>query len=281
MDTPIGFIVSWKVPAIIALADLRTGLVAANVDPDLAPDLRPASLVARSASFIAKSTSVKDAKKLARPTDAKSRQITREDRDAAGGLTYTREAGIAFDDATGKLTSDDLVIGQHIDETQRHITDTRTASDVTRIIQRIVEAAGSDLIPVREQGGAYFIPQGHDVIARVNTVLVAIGGELATFACTIGHGSEASVSNVITEYMLRQIAELQESVVELNEKGIRADVKSRRLTRVAELRERVGAYASLVTTQGAKLTEAINVAEATLLAKLGPSRDEDESADVK
>lgn len=273
MNTPVGFIISWRLPNVVLLADLRASIVAAGLDPDLAPDLGAPSLVARAASFIAKTTSQQKHKKLARPTGHTERQITREDSDPSG-LTYTREAGIGFDDATGKLTSDEPLIASTIDETQQHITDTRTASDVTRIVQRIVTDSGTDLIPVREQGGAYFVPQGSGIIGQIATVVEGIGGELSRFACTIGHGSDASVANVITEYMLKQIGELQQSVEELNETGIRADVKSRRLTRVAELRERVGAYATLVNTQGEKLTQALDIAEATLLAKLGPDREE-------
>lgn len=270
---PVGFIISWQVPTAIYLADLRAGLRAAGLDESLAPDLRPASQVARSASFIARTTSVKDARKLARPIASKVRQITREEKDAAGSLLYTREAGIQFDDASGKLTSDALAQAE-IDDAQAHVIETRTASDVTRIIQRIVERSGSDLIPVRDQGGCYFVPQGHDVIQKVRTVLDGIKGELTTFACTLGHGTEASVANTITDYMLKQIAELQEAVEELNEGGIRSDVKNRRLTRVAELRERVGAYALLVGTSADALNRAINTAEATLLAKLGKTEEE-------
>lgn len=276
MNTPVGFIISWRLPNVIKLDDLRAGLVSGGLDPLMAPDLLPASLVARSAGFIARTTSGKDQKKLARATGHMARQITREDT-VGSTLTYTREAGIVFDDATGKLATDDATIGATLDQTAQHITETRTASDVTRIVQRIVENSGVDLIPVREQGGAYFVPQGSGVIGQVAIVLEAIGGELSRFACTIGHGSDASVANTITDYMLKQIAELQESVTELGEKGIRADVKSRRLSRVAELRERVAAYATLVTTQGSRLTDAINAAEEMLLAKLGPEREETES----
>ena len=279
MTTPItsaaGFIVSWRVPAVVQLADLRAGIVQAGLDPDLAPDLRPPSLVARSAGFIARSTSVKEARKLARPVHHTARQITREEMDPLSNLTYTKEAEIHFDDVTGKVASTAPQVAAILDDTAAHIAETRTASDVTRIVQRIVNEAGADLIPVREQGGAYFVPTGHGVIAQVDTVLKAIGGELSTFACTLGHGSDESIANVITDYMLKQIGDLKASIDELNEAGIRSDVKSRRLSRVAELRERVGAYATLVNTQGAKLTQALDVAEATLLAKLGPDKASD------
>lgn len=274
MNTPIGFIISWRLPAIIALADLRAGITKAGLDAlELAPDLQPRSLVSRSAGFIAKTASTKDQKRLARPTGTKARQITLEE--AIGStLSYTREAGIEYDDATGKLAGDG--VGQAVlDDAAKEVTGTRTASDVTRVVQHIVESAGVDLIPVREQGGAYFVPQGAGVIGRVATVLEAIGGSLSRFACTIGHGSDESVANTITDYMLKQISELQESVDELNETGIRSDVKSRRLTRVAELKDRIGAYATLVNTQGSKLTEALDRAEASLLAKLGHEESSD------
>jgi hypothetical protein len=273
MNTPIGFIVSWHVPATVALADLRSGLRAAGLDPmELAPDLQPRSLVSRSAALIAKSHSTKDSKRLARPVDGRTRQITREET-AGSALDYTREATVWYDDVTKVLCSKEIS-NSTLDETSKTIDETRTASDVTRVMQRIVNDAGTDLIPVREQGGAYFIPVGSGVITQMDTVLTAIGGSLTRFACTIGHGSEASVANVITDYMLKQITELKEAVDELNEKGIRADVKSRRLTRVSELRERIAAYTTLVGAQKDTLVQALDAAEVVLLAKLGASDDE-------
>jgi hypothetical protein len=275
MNTPIGFIVSWHVPATVALADLRSGLRAAGLDPmELAPDLQPRSLVSRSAALIAKAHSTKDVKRLARPVDAKTRQITVEEHSISGdSLQYGSEARIKYDDVQKVLISKEIS-NTILDEASKTVDDTRTASDVTRVMQRIVNDAGTDLIPVREQGGAYFIPVGSGVITQMDTVLSAIGGSLTRFACTIGHGSEASVANVITDYMLKQIAELKAAVDELNEAGIRADVKSRRLTRVSELRERIAAYTTLVGAQKDTLVQALDAAEVVLLAKLGASEDE-------
>ncbi len=278
MNTPIGFIVSWHVPAIVKLTDLRLGLLSAGLDAnELAPDLQPRSLVSRSAALIAKNHSTKDVKRLARPVDAKTRQITVEEV-VGDKLEYGSEARIKYDDVQKVLISKEIS-NTILDDTAREIDETRTASDVTRVMQRIVNEAGTDLIPVREQGGAYFIPVGSSVITQMDTVLSAIGGTLTRFACTIGHGSEESVANVITDYMLKQIGELKAAVEELNEAGIRADVKSRRLTRVAELKDRIAAYSTLVGAQAATLTTALNEAEMVLLAKLGESIAEPEAAE--
>jgi len=278
MNTPAGFIVSWKVPATVDLTALRTALTQAGLDAlELAPDLKPASLVARTSGYIAKLTSTDDKKKLSRPVGHAARQLTCEEHatSAAGvdDLTYTKEAQVTLAQDGVTLECDEPSIAQMLPTTSAEVYATRTASDVTRIVQSVVESAGSDLIPVRAQGGAYFIPSGNKVIQQVADLLEAIGGELSTFACMIGHGSDASIANTITDYMLKQIGELRQSVDELNETGIRSDVKSRRLSRVAALRERIAAYTTLIQTQESRLTDALNVAEATLLAKLGPEPD--------
>ncbi len=280
MAHPIGFIVSWRVPATVDVKVLRESLTGAGLDAlDLVPDLKPPQLVARTAGYIARLTSDKESKKLARPVNHTARQITREEV-VEETLTYTREASLHIDERTLKVVCDNPTISAMLPTTTSEVYETRTASDVTRIIQKVVEACGSDLIPVREQGGAYFIPQGGALITQLNTLLGGIGGELSRFACTLGHGSDESVSMTITEYLVKQIEELRESVDSLNEKGVRSDVKNRRFTRVAELKEKIRAYASLLQTGTEKLNAELDRAEATLLAKLGPEPD-DESAESK
>lgn len=280
--SPAGFIVSWHVPTIVSLADLRAGITAAGLDAlDYAPDLKAQSIVSRSAGAIAKRFNGKDQRNLSRKVEATKRQITTEYVDP-NGLTYSKLARVEYDDSTGKLTSDVLT---GLDAVQTEIVATRKAGDVTRVLQRVTEDASSDLIPVRENGGAYFIPAGHAVIDKLQTIIEAVGGSMNRFACTIGHGYDAdatgqSVANVITDYMLKQIAELREAVAELGEKGIRSDARRNRLSRVATLKDRLSAYASLIGASGERLTKELASAEEMLLAKLAPPKD-DEPVDEK
>ncbi len=278
--SPAGFIVSWHVPSIVKLADLRAGIAATGRDPlDLVPDLKPASIVSRSAGKIARELSGKHTRRLSRKVEHTKRQITAEYVDPTG-LTYSRDAAIDFDTTTGKLVSAEF---SALDAVQDEIEHTRKAGDVTRAVQRIVEEAGSDLIPVRENGGAYFIPAGHDVIDAVRTVLESVGGTMMQFACTIGHGVDAdrtgqSVANVITDYMLKQISELQDAVALLGEKGIRSDVRRNRLTLVASLKDRLAAYSSLIGAQHSAIEAGLTRAEDMLLAKLTASDEAAEEA---
>lgn len=273
MNTPVGFIVSWSVPQSVNVDLLRASLTAAGLALDLAPDLKLPQVCARTAGFIAKSSSDKSHRRLARPITFSSRQITSEET-TVDRLTYTREAAIKVDDATQTIVSDDPAISRLLPEITRTINETRTASDVTRIVQKVVEDAGADLIPVREQGGAYFIPNGHGIMGKITALVQGIGGDVSQFACTLGHGSDESVANTITDYLFKQIDELKASVVSLGEKGIRSDVKSRRLNDVAVLRDRIRSYSTLIQAHGTKLETALMHAEEMLLAKLGPSAPE-------
>lgn len=281
--SPAGFILSWHVPTIVSVIDLRAGVAATGRDPmEFVPDLKPISLVSRSAGKIARSLATKDTRRLARKVETTKRQITAEHVDP-NGLTYSRDAAIEYDKTTGKLASDVFATAT-LDAVAQEIDTTRKAGDVTRVVQRIVEEAGSDLIPVRENGGAYFVPAGHAIIDAVRTVLEAVGGSLNQFACTIGHGSDAdrtgqSVATVITDYLLKQIAELNEAVAELGERNIRSDVRRNRLSKVASLKDRLSAYETLLGTQHGMVDSSLKAAEEMLMAKL-VAKDEPEPEPV-
>ena len=287
--TAAGFIVSWSVPSVVPLADLRRGIEACGLDGKYyAPDLKPASLVSRAGGKVAKASSDRGTRGLSRKIDLPTdRQITLEavSRD---GLSYRKLVRLGYDHGRHVLTADTLAAGGSLKTLQQEITETRKAGDVTRVLQRITEDHGRDLIPIRDGGGAYFIPAAHYLIGYLRTVVEAVGGSTFEFACTIGHhagkgGAVAtpaspsttdrtgvSVANVITDYMLKQIGELGAAVAELGEDGkhIRSDVRRNRLTRVAELKDRLAAYSTLIEAQGARVQTALEQAESALLAKL-------------
>ncbi|MEY4613272.1 MAG: hypothetical protein RL179_1245 [Planctomycetota bacterium] len=62
----------------------------------------------------------------------------------------------------------------------------RTASDVTRLIQRLFERH-ADLFSIRDHGGVYFVPEiHHGFIAKVENFLRNIGGTLQRFPIPAG-----------------------------------------------------------------------------------------------
>lgn len=263
----IGHIITWQSPTTVMLAVLRDALVKASLDAKLARDLHDYSKLARTARGMTKHTS--GSKRIARPVEGRrARQLTRERQsaNADGGLIYDREAMLAVDDH-GALKCDAPELSAAASAEFALVGDRRTASDVTRLVKRVVESAGSDLMPLRDQGGVYFVPSGHAVVTQLSTLLSAIGGSLRTFACTMGDGSTASVASVVSDYLLGEIKELRASVDELDSDA-RADVKSRRLARLGELRTKLSAYATLLATSARRVADELDQADKLIVTKL-------------
>lgn len=276
-----GHLVSWTVLGTVDVIQLRHAITLAYGDSAVAaamvPELSPETQVARVAANIAAARGQWGAaKRLSRRSAARARQITREDVTVNGAeveLAYAREAGISWDDATGLIVCDDSSIP--ISAHQAAIRMTRTASDVTKIIQLTVESAGLDLIPIREQGGVYFIAEDGSapLLARLDTIVtVGARGRLSVFSCLIGDTptEDASIANAVTAFLLNSIDSLNDAVAKVSEDS-RDATKGKRLAEIGALRARLAAYGSLLTSQAETIAAALDTTEATLLANIeGP-----------
>jgi hypothetical protein len=244
-------------------------MVAAAVPAELAGDLQPRHALARAMRDVVKSQP-RLARKLPKDEFGRPRvQLTIESLNGQT-LEYTREAVVTLLD-TGSVAvtetsgGDAAVLASEVDRLLGEHLAQRMTGDLTRLVQRIVDAAGADLVPVREQGGAYFVPAGHDVVDRLRLLLEGIGGRLQTFAVSIGHGSDASIADTLSDYLLGQIRELKESVAELTPET-RADVRQRRMTRAAELRQRLDAYRSLLSVSADRVSSELERVDTALVA---------------
>jgi hypothetical protein len=260
----VGHIITWQSPVNVTIDALRAALGAAQLDAKLARDLHDYHRLARTARSLAREST--GTKRIARPIDGKrARQLTREQSES-DGLRYEREAVLAIGD-TGALTCDAPELAAAATAAYDAAGVKRSASDITRLIKRIVEHAGSDLMPLREQGGVYFVPEGHAIIGKLRTLLQHIGGSLRTFDCTIGHGSDESIASVVSDYLLSEIESLRASVAELDSDA-RADVKARRIERLGELRGKMAAYATLLSASAERVQSALSAADIEIVTKL-------------
>lgn len=258
--TPAGHIVAWKVPSSVPVDSLTKAMQAAAIPAELLGDLQPRHALARAMRDMVKS-SPRIARRLPKDDLGHPRmQITVESLKGER-LEYTREAivtlmdtgTVAVSDTTASATAaDNAALAGEVDRLLGEHLAQRLTNDLTRLVQRVVNQAGADLVPVREQGGAYFVPHGHDVVDRLRTLLEGIGGRLNTFAVTLGHGSEDSIADTLADYLLGQIKELKDSVNDLTPET-RADVRQRRMQRAGELRQRLDAYRSLLSASAERV----------------------------
>ena len=179
----LGEIITWKVQGVaISHADLISGLMASDLDCDVAKELAPRNAFARACS---KLDSERIIRKVAEDHATITFQFTKEALEE-GKFSYHFESLIFVNKHSGKITSENLELEQLAKEEFCRCMEARTASDVTRLIQRLFERH-ADLFSIRDQGGVYFVPAvHHGFIAKVENFLRNIGGTLQRFPIPAG-----------------------------------------------------------------------------------------------
>lgn len=265
-DGQLGQIVTWRVPSQVSVDDLRNALVAASLDSDLAGDLHPQHVLSRALRDMKAGRVIA---KLQRVDDDHVRfQLTRQHIDA-GGASYKREAMVQMNLTTRALVADDADIEKQARTLVDEHTAKRLTNDVSRLIQRVYDTHRADLIAIREQGGAYFVPDEHKALVdATRTLLASIGGKLQSFAVRLGCSDTAeSVAGALADHLTAMVTELRESCAALNTDS-RADVINRRTARIAELRRRLDCYKGLLGAYTGSIDAAISDTEKDLLSRI-------------
>ena len=179
----LGEIITWKIQGVaISHADLLAGLMASDLDCDVAKELAPRNAFARACS---KLDSERIIRKVAEDHATISFQFTREALEE-GKFSYHFESLLFLNKHSGDITSENLELEQLAKEEFGRCLEARTANDVTRLVQRLFERH-ADLFSIRDQGGAYFVPElHHDFITKVERFVRSIGGCLQRFPIRAG-----------------------------------------------------------------------------------------------
>ena len=179
----LGEIITWKIPRVaISHADLLAGLTASDLDCDVARELAPRNAFARACS---KLDSERIIRKIAEDHEVISFQFTREANEG-GKFHYYFESLLFLDKHSGNITSENLELEQLAKVEFGRCMESRTANDVTKVVQRLFERH-ADLFSIRDQGGAYFVPEAHqDFVVKVESFVRNIGGSLQLFPIPAG-----------------------------------------------------------------------------------------------
>jgi len=261
----LGTIVSWRVPKEVPIQSLRDALRTAGLDEALAGDMEPRNALRRALRDMKEGRVIR---KLRQDGDCLYFQFTREFLDERE-IRYAKEAELCLHEPTGVVDCTEAEIEQTATKLLAEHIAKRLTSDLTRLVQRLYEARGADLIPIRPQGGAYFVPEMHaDLVRSTKVLLDAIGGKLHPWAVRLGCGdTAASVADVMAEYLTELITEFRASCEDVDG-GSRKDVQLRRQERIGELRQKLELYKSLLGAFAEKIGGVINKAEEELLKKL-------------
>jgi hypothetical protein len=258
-----GTIITWVSPKNpIKLSDLRLALKRSNFDEELAKDMAPRNAFSRAARELSKERIIK---KVEEGDPEIKFQFTREFL-SGGSFDYEKEYDVFLHKETGAVTCVDT----HMQQTAQQLVDnhkiTRMPADITRLIQKIFESSGSDLVPIRQQGGCYFVPPNHTgLIANIRSLLHEVGGELREWDISANSPTtQATIESNMFEHMLGLVDDFNKSCEALSEDTSTKTIE-RRVERVAELRSKLISYAPLLRGLTAEVEMAIDQAQLNLI----------------
>jgi hypothetical protein len=144
----------------------------------------------------------------------------------------------------------------------------RTASDISRIVQRLFERK-ADLFPIREKGAAYFVPQAHIAfVDRIQALLGKLNGRLNRFPVPSGTPQgDRSVKDAVANGIEELIAEHRVAIASFGD-DTRASTIQKTSERIRLTRHKIAAYSEYLSTERERLERELTDAKRELLAKV-------------
>jgi hypothetical protein len=267
----LGTIVTWKVPANVQYETLRLGLQKAKLDPELVRELAPYYALCRALADMRKGRVIR---KLRTEDKIVHFQLTREtigDTEA----TYDKEAEVSLNTKTGELTCAHRMIKQKAEELIAIHTNKRKASDVSNLMFRIYKSNDSDLIAIREQGGAYFVPDSQkEMVEKTKVLFSIIGGNFRQFEVRLGAADTAeSVAESMADYFKELVEDFKFSINRVQ--FTRGSVGENRMEQIAAMRQKLDLYRGLLRGHADHIADVIDGANKDLMRKIAESETEE------
>jgi hypothetical protein len=266
----LGTIVTWKVPANVQYETLRLGLQKAKLDPELVRELAPYYALCRALADMRKGRVIR---KLRTEDKIVHFQLTKEtvgDTEA----TYDKEAEVSLNTKTGELTCAHRMIKQKAEELIAIHTNKRKASDVSNLMFRIYKSNDSDLIAIREQGGAYFVPDSQkEMVEKTKVLFSIIGGNFRQFEVRLGAADTAeSVAESMADYFKELVEDFKFSINRVQ--FTRGSVGENRMEQIAAMRQKLDLYRGLLRGHADHIADVIDGANKDLMRKIAESETE-------
>jgi hypothetical protein len=261
----LGEIITWSCSGVsIRHIDLIAALRDSGLEEGVARELAPRHAFARACKKLNEARIIRQ---VSEDDTTIKFQFTAERRDG-DHFSYDLETMLTLDKATGKVTCDLPGLATLAQEELDRCIEARTGGDVTRIIQKLFERQ-ADLFPIRDQGGAYFVPQEHAGFTdKVQRFLGKLNGKMNRFPVSAGTPEgDRSVKESVAAGLGALIAEHRHAIEAFGE-DTRHSTLERAAERIRQTRFKIEAYAGYLTEEKARLEEQLAETARRLRAKV-------------
>lgn len=271
----LGEIVTWESPETVSFSAMKDAARDAGLDADkFIREMLPRNAFKRACHQLDENRVIRVVTDV---DDTMTFQFTKEYL-SAGEFHYATEAFIELDKKTGNCTCTEIPsLGDEATRLVNEQMGKRSASDVTRLVQAIFRQNG-DLIPIRRQGGAYFVPKRHETYAdAVANFLSAIGGTMRRWEIMAGSKASESAAQSVRDEMERLCKDFRQTCEDITTESS-DDVKERRYLRYRELSGKLDAYSDLLAGYAEECRSNLEDAKRDLNAKLFPGEPGDDDS---
>jgi hypothetical protein len=261
----LGEVITWSCSGVsVPYLDLLAALRDSGLDEGVARELAPRHAFSRACKKLTRERIIRQ---VAEDDTHLQFQFTAEHKDG-DRYSYDFETLLTLEKARGLVTCDLPGLATLAQEELDRCIASRTGGDVTRVVQRLFERR-ADLFPIREKGGAYFVPQEHAAfVDGAQAFLGKLNGRMNRFPVPAGtpHG-DRSVKDAVAGGIAALIEEHRAAIAAFG-----ADTREATLERAAErirlVRHKVGAYAAYLQEERDRLERDLAEAARELRAKV-------------
>jgi len=192
---------------------------------------------------------------------------------------FKKKAYLRLHKTTGVVTSKDAELAIRTKEALDTAKEARTGGDVTFVVQRLLDAqAGMDLMPIREQGGAYFVAITYQAfLQQLDGFLRQVGGRIKRFPIPKGtQQGDAAVQESVADYLAGLLADMETAVSGFTS-HTRVDTIEGAAVRISDAKVKVEAYAQYLGDKQSELLAAVDAANAKLVEQIEKLTSEIES----
>jgi len=277
----IGEIVAWESPHEVMWDKLQAAMDNASIPKTLATDMRNTNAWKRAMHKL------KEGRVIAETysdNDTVEFQFTKEWLDEnAHEMHYQKECTLTLTKATGIITCSDYNLQHQAQILLNAEKFTRNANDVTRIIQRLFKSRlhSTDLIPIRKQGGCYFVRENlSTVVDKAEMLLDAIGGDLHRYEVGADSRGAKSAAKSIRDTILGMADDATKSINAIrNATGDDAEkITEESFKKVSLARAKLDAYRDLLKDHVAEVDDVLKQTRSDLNRVVSGDDEETELA---
>lgn len=260
-----GEIISWDMKgAPIPHSEVLDALGSAGLPVDVAKEILPRHAFTRACAKL-------DDNRIIRKVDENETEVifqfTREEL-SRGEFRYDFETRLTLVKSTGQILCVNPTLAAQAKAELERAMELRTPSDVTKIIQTLVER-NADMFPIRNQGGVYFVPQEHVAfIDSIHRFISTLNGSMPRFPVPKGtERGDSAVKMSVAEGLDTLIREHVEAIQNFDI-GTHAGSFEKKAEAIRITRHKIESYREYLGGECERLQSVVNEAAALLREKI-------------